>query len=85
MDLAADVPVADSDQPLIGVCCFGLVVVPIGENDCLLLGGQWFSEAVDCTHNVEPVIETTEEESHPNRRKSLPRVVWAAWSRRTAL
>ena len=26
----------------------GLVVVPIGENDCLLLGGQWFSEATDC-------------------------------------
>ena len=63
MDLAADVPVADSDQPLIGVCCFGLVVVPIGEYDCLLLGGQWFSNAADCTHNVEPVIETTEEES----------------------
>ena len=50
------------------------MVVPIGENDCLLLGGQWFSEATDCTHNVEPVIETTEEESQPNRRKSLPQV-----------
>ena len=63
MDLAADVPVADTEQPLIGVCCFGLVVVPIGDNDCLLLGGQWFSEATDCTHNVEPVVEITEEES----------------------
>ena len=61
MDLAADIPVADSDQPLIGVCCFGLVVVPIGENDCLLLGGQWFSEATDCAHNVEPVVEIAEE------------------------
>ena len=63
MDLAADVPVADTEQPLIGVCCFGLVVVPIGENDCLLLGGQWFSEAADCTHNVEPAVEITEEEA----------------------
>ncbi|MGB0325544.1 MAG: vWA domain-containing protein, partial [Phycisphaerales bacterium] len=63
MDLAADVPVADSDQPLIGVCCFGLVVVPIGENDCLLLGGQWFSKAADCAHNVEPAVEITEEEA----------------------
>ena len=58
---SADVPVADSNQPLIGVCCFGLVVVPIGENDCLLLGGQWFSEATDCAHNVEPVVEIVEE------------------------
>ena len=58
---SADVPVADSNQPLIGVCCFGLVVVPIGENDCLLLGGQWFSEATDCAHNVEPVVEIAEE------------------------
>ena len=63
MDLAADVPVADSDQPVIGVCCFGLVVVPIGENDCLLLGGQWFSEATDCAHNVEPAVEIAEEEA----------------------
>ena len=63
IDLAADVPIADSDQPLMGVCCFGLVVVPIGENDCTLLGGQWFSESADCTHNVEPVVEITEEEA----------------------
>ena len=63
MDLAADVPVADSDQPLIGVCCFGLVVVPIGENDCLLLGGQWFSNAADCTHNVQPVVGATQEKA----------------------
>ena len=61
--LAFDAPVAFSEQPLSGVCCFGLVVVPVGENDCLLLGGQWFSEAADCAHNVETAVEITEEKS----------------------
>ena len=28
-----------------------------------LLGGQWFNESADCTHNVEPVVEITEEEA----------------------
>ena len=72
MDLAADVPVADTEQPLIGVCCFGLVVVPIGENDCLLLGGQWFSEATDCAHNVEPVVEIAEEEAASESPETAP-------------
>ena len=72
--------VADSDQPLIGVCCFGLVVVPIGENDCLLLGGQWFNESADCTHNVEPVVEITEEEAASESPEIAPRVDWASRS-----
>ena len=61
--LAPDAPVAFSEQPPSGVCCFGLVVVPVGENDCLLLGGQWSSEAADCAHNVAPVVEIAEEEA----------------------
>ena len=72
MDLADDVPVTDSDQPLIGVCCFGLVVVPIGENDCLLLGGQWFSEETDCAHNLEPPVEITEEEAPSESPETTP-------------
>ena len=62
-DMPMELAVADSDQPLIGVCCFGLVVVPIGETDCSLLGGQWFSESADCTHNVQPVVGATQEKA----------------------
>ena len=72
IDLAGDVPVAVSKQPPSGVCCFGLVVVPVGENDCLLLGGQWFSEAVDCTHNVETAVEIAEEESRSESPEIAP-------------
>ena len=72
MKLAVDVSVADTNQPLIGVCCFGLVVVPIGENDCLLLGGQWFSEETDCADNVEPAVVITEEEAPSESPETAP-------------
>ena len=49
------------------------MVVPLGDNDCLLLGGQWFSEAADCVHNVETAVEITEEKS-PSESPEIPPV-----------